>query len=1519
MIMKRNKQIGLALLLTVLPAYGQSNRSRELNPIEKQKMELPALSAAQTFSPQLRQAGSPDYTKGTFIVNEDWYGHKNGSVNFLSDDGTWTYRAFQKENPGKQLGVTSQFGTIYGGKLYIVSKQAKDPGASITGSRLAVIDPLTMKVEKEFTTIGSADGRSFLGVDEHTGYIGTSNGIYLYNIKTKEIGTLIGATGSDTGDLYEGQIGTMIRVNNRVFAVQQGKGLLVIDPFKHEVEQTLAMPDGNGLGSIVLSKDGTLWASVAVGGQGGTAPYMWKINPYTLSVIKVDIPINNGIEEIPNSWYAWTADGFCASARANKIYWKGQGSGSWFTGYTIFCYDIDKQQFSKVYDFTRLDGNWRLYGAGFRINPATDDMYCFLYHEFLNPEHELAQVHTDGTLKNRYPYAISNYWFPSLPVFPDVKAPVINDKTLPSAITLNGEKNEYSEFLDDIITDEDNLVSAVVVTIANDKPELITAEVMNNKLIIKPIADTDNTQTAVLKLKFNSNGNIVEKQVTVELSNVKPPFYLNKEELTLMSNDQQEQLEVSCMDGEEVEWTSKAPEIATVQNGLVTAKKAGTVAITATSKSRVDVEAVCLVTVNQYVPPVLVSSIAFKEEPKTIVLGETIKLEAIVAPEDAANKEIHWESYQPTNIGIDQDGIITGLRIGTSQIIIRSKDGSNKSEDFNIDCVGPPVLNLRLADNLYGANSETVYTDASDDFSCIKIPLVINPENANADTRTIRFESWSGIPNDWVYETFENGSIVFFSADYGVNKTPFDATISVDISYGEDINKKTYNASFQLIYSEWINSFSVDIDKLFLGQQSNYDLKPHIKIDRGDFTEEERPIIYSSSDKEVATVTDEGGITTLQKNGTAVITARIADGSFKEQIYLAVGTDKATEVVLSDKEIQLGLYKTQQLTAKVDEHASVQSVRWSSNHPEMISVSADGLVLAKTAGKAEITATSADGAASATCLVTAGVPLERIELSPAELTLDKNDAVDGGFDISSMVQILSYPSNASVIIMNGKTGIIESRKSSDPKIISDISILNIMSVVKAGTASIRYLTKEGGIYVDLPVHITDRNSGVTGITLDPVQMVAALNETYPIGHRIAGTAPTKIKWESSRPEIAEVDDKGVITTKALGQTIIRATTEIGNFSSSCTVAVTADLNGVEGVSLSHDALSLTPGTFATLVATVLPAGAANTDVSWQSNKPEVATVSQGGVVNAFKVGTATITATTLDGGHTAKCLVTVSNPSVASVNLNVSSLSLKKGEAAVLVATVLPSNAVNKNVRWSISNTTVASLNNGIVTAKAVGTTIVTVATAEGNHTASCLITVTNPNIDKPVVEAKDSTATLTFPKVADATMYEISVYKYRNGIPVLFDSYMTDANGKVVSGLKSDLRAASPDEITISLQQLDGNSEYIVRITAIKEKNGEKETLGTYYSEPFRTSNTVGNEQIGSTDASIYYRNGILYLNNLERYTCYIIGMNGVILQMFEVAGSNEQHPMSLSKGFYVVMATKENKRISKKILINN
>ncbi|WP_085535153.1 DUF5074 domain-containing protein [Massilibacteroides vaginae] len=385
-----------------------------------------------------QESDDTEYTNGVFFLNEDWYGHQNSTINFLSDEGEWTYRVFQKTNPGKELGCTSQFGTIYNGKFYIVSKQERDPGASITGSRLTVCDAKTMVCLKEFQIIAAnengksiADGRSFLGVSEKKGYIGTSNGIWIYDIENMTIGGQIAGTGnpngSGYGQLYYAQIGTMVRSDDYVFAIHQQYGLIIIDPDTDKVIKTISAPEYNnngtttqsGFGSIVQSKDGNLWISMAanVKGTGATLPYVIKMDPYTFEADTIQIPNDEGIEDIPNSWYAWTADGFCASEQENKIYWAGNNGNSWFKGRRIFSYDIDKKKFSLVYDFEQMPGNWILYGAGFRIHPKTDELYCSLFHEFQDPTYQTVRISNRGELLQEYSM-ITNYWFPAMPIFP---------------------------------------------------------------------------------------------------------------------------------------------------------------------------------------------------------------------------------------------------------------------------------------------------------------------------------------------------------------------------------------------------------------------------------------------------------------------------------------------------------------------------------------------------------------------------------------------------------------------------------------------------------------------------------------------------------------------------------------------------------------------------------------------------------------------------------------------------------------------------------------------------------------------------------------------------------------------------------------------------------------------------------------------------------------------------------------------------------------------------------------------
>ncbi len=472
-----------------------------------------ALSAAQGASQQEETTPLADYTQGVFVVNEDWIGHQNSTVNFLKDDGEWIYRVVQQENPGVEVGCTSDFGTIYGNRFYVISKQDQDPGAGIVGGRVTVCSAADMKLLKQIRILSTdseatsgADGRGFVGVDEHKGYVGSSDGIFVLNLDDFTITGKVTGSGNgadnDYDAFYGGQIGTMVRVNEYVYAVHQDKGLLVIDPATDMVVEVIDAPDGNGFGSVVLSKDGNLWLSLTADRS------IMKLDPATHETTVIALP--DGINGPANSWYAWTPDGFCASTQSNALYWNG-GDSSWTSGYRVFKFDIDNGTFTKIVDLQADGENWQIYGCSMRVDPESDDLYTSLFHSWGDKTYILRQYDADGN-KIEDHSMIENYWFPSLPVFPDVAEPVIADFEakigMSEPTTLN---------LDEIVSDDDNVPASIVKTVKsvdNGANSEISAEVVNGKLLITPVKASA-YETCKILLQANSNGKLCEKYINV--------------------------------------------------------------------------------------------------------------------------------------------------------------------------------------------------------------------------------------------------------------------------------------------------------------------------------------------------------------------------------------------------------------------------------------------------------------------------------------------------------------------------------------------------------------------------------------------------------------------------------------------------------------------------------------------------------------------------------------------------------------------------------------------------------------------------------------------------------------------------------------------------------------------------------------------------------------------------------------------------------------------------------------------
>ena len=194
-----------------------------------------------------------------------------------------------------------------------------------------------------------------------------------------------------------------------------------------------------------------------------------------------------------------------------------------------------------------------------------------------------------------------------------------------------------------------------------------------------------------------------------------------------------------------------------------------------------------------------------------------------------------------------------------------------------------------------------------------------------------------------------------------------------------------------------------------------------------------------------------------------------------------------------------------------------------------------------------------------------------------------------------------------------------------------------------------------------------------------------------------------------------------------------------------------DKKKVENISLNHHELTMSVGKTAALSATVLPEDAYDRSFTWKSSNPGVAAVNNNGKVTAAAKGTAVIKAAANDGsGVFAECKITVRQP-VTSLTLNKTSLTVNKGATSTLSATAGPSDANNKTVKWTTSDSSVATVSSaGEVKGVKRGTATITATAADGSgKKATCSVTVKQPvtslTLNKTALTLNNGkTATLT-------------------------------------------------------------------------------------------------------------------------------------------------------------------------------
>ena len=234
---------------------------------------------------------------------------------------------------------------------------------------------------------------------------------------------------------------------------------------------------------------------------------------------------------------------------------------------------------------------------------------------------------------------------------------------------------------------------------------------------------------------------------------------------------------------------------------------------------------------------------------------------------------------------------------------------------------------------------------------------------------------------------------------------------------------------------------------------------------------------------------------------------------------------------------------------------------------------------------------------------------------------------------------------------------------------------------------------------------------IEDISVDSIKCESATLSTY-VGEEFECKATLfpsdaiykNIEYEVSDSALLNIIGNGYFLSKAYGTGYIYAYSHNREFVDSCEVRI---YNHTTGLDIDKSSANVKIGGTIQLIASTLPERTSDNRVTYSSTDNNTAIVNEEGTVYGLKPGICVIKAKSVDGGYTAECVVTVEQP-VGTVELNEHNISLNVGEVKQLSAMVLPTNADNKSLVWSSSNSEVVTVDeNGVITAKSEGYALV--------------------------------------------------------------------------------------------------------------------------------------------------------------------------------------------------------------------
>ena len=392
-------------------------------------------------------------------------------------------------------------------------------------------------------------------------------------------------------------------------------------------------------------------------------------------------------------------------------------------------------------------------------------------------------------------------------------------------------------------------------------------------------------------------------------------------------------------------------------------------------------------------------------------------------------------------------------------------------------------------------------------------------------------------------------------------------------------------------------------------------------------------------------------------------------------------------------------------------NATNKEIIWKSSDNYVARVSSDGTVRSQKNGKCKIIGYSMDGS--------------NVTVSYDAIVDIKAKSIEFSNSSYKITDTAQTPSFTPKILPENTANKNVTWKSSDTSI-ATVSSGGVIKAVSNGTCKIIATTKDGtnlSASMDVIVDIKAKS-----VALDKTSL--KITSKNSINKLVATVTPSqanqKVAWSSSNGNIAKVDSKGRVTPVSNGTCKIIATTTDGtNITASCDVTV--DVKFVTGISFDFNSYTITNANQTPVFnPNITPSDAENKNVRWSSSNTKVATVSSSGVIKAAGNGTCKITATTTDGTNLSASFNITVNIKATKITMDKTKIELTTGKETEKITSSIEPSIANKAVKYTSSNTSIATVSSdGVVTAAGSGTCRIIATTTDGSKvTASCDVTV---------------------------------------------------------------------------------------------------------------------------------------------------------------------------------------------------